>query len=316
MRYINSSDIIKIGIDWHKTIDAVNEVVNELKNNNYVQPIKPYLRYGNPKNRIIAMPAYVGGIFEAAGIKWISSFPDNIKKNKKRANAIVVLNDVNDGKPYCIINAGEISAIRTASVSGYMIDQYFQNHDDKERKFNIGIIGFGPIGQAHLDMCLKFIGNKVEKIYLFDLKGILSKDLSKNSVILNNWQTLLELSDIVITCTVSENRYIDLPAKTGTLHLNVSLRDYCMDFMRMVDIIIVDDWNEVCRENTDIELMSKEHGLKKEMVFDLSNFQPQLLDLKNKVIMFNPMGMAIFDIAISQYYYKQSVELGVGTELF
>lgn len=51
-----------------------------LANNEFAQPIKPYLRYNNLKNRIIAMPAYAGGECDMAGIKWIASYPDNINQ--------------------------------------------------------------------------------------------------------------------------------------------------------------------------------------------------------------------------------------------
>ena len=34
----------------------------------------------------------------------------------------------------------------------------------------------------------------------------------------------------------------------------------------MKDAIIVDDWDEVCRENTDIEFMYKEKGFSRKMV--------------------------------------------------
>jgi len=75
-------------------------------------------------------------------------------------------------------------------------------------------------------------------------------------------------------------------------------------------------WEKICRENTDIELMHLEHGLNEKDVFNIyDDFETQLHDLDNKVVMFNPMGMAVFDIAISQYYFTKAKELGIGTDL-
>ena len=47
--------------------------------------------------RIMAMPAYVGGEFDVAGLKWIPSVPDNPARNGlPRANALVLLTDPRD----------------------------------------------------------------------------------------------------------------------------------------------------------------------------------------------------------------------------
>ena len=72
MIYLNEKDILKIGINWEETVDAIEKAVKCLNNKDYAQPVKPYLRYREPVNRIIAMPAFVGGDVDLAGIKWIA----------------------------------------------------------------------------------------------------------------------------------------------------------------------------------------------------------------------------------------------------
>ena len=44
--------------------------------------------------RINAMPGYIGGDYNMAGIKWIGSGPMNYKKGLPRASVTVVLNDI------------------------------------------------------------------------------------------------------------------------------------------------------------------------------------------------------------------------------
>lgn len=321
MKYLNESHIKEIGINWDNNIFIIEKTIEELKRNNFVQPVKPYLRYSDFRNRIIAMPAYIGGEYGSVGIKWIASFPDNIKRNEKRANSVVVLNNKDTGKPYCFFNSGLISGIRTSSVTGFMLKQYYKNYEDKTKIFDVGIIGFGPIGQLHLQLCLNFMPERIGRVYIYDKKVIQETEIPMafrdKVVILDNWQTLVDNSDIVITCTVSDKRYIDIPARKDTLHLNISLRDYCPEFIKTVDLIIVDDWEEICRENTDIEVMHLQHNLQKEDVYNIydSYEQEQLQDLKSKAVMFNPMGMAVFDISISHFYFLQSEEMGIGVYL-
>ncbi len=321
MLYLNESDIKKIGIDWPKCIKIIEQAALCLKRGDFSQPLKPYLRYGSLKNRIIAMPAYVGGEIDMSGIKWIASFPDNIKKKLPRASCVVVLNDSHTGQPMAVINTALISIIRTASVTGLFLKHY--RKVKKLNKINLGIIGWGPIGQNHLKLCTSIFGDHLEKIFLYDVRPIIFKDeidenIRSKIVITKNWQESYLDSDIFITCTVSAAPYIDQKPKSGATLLNISLRDFKPDIYPYVKkSIIVDDWEEVCRENTDIEVLAKEKGLKQKDTYNLVDvvFNNCLTKLKNNNIMFNPMGLAVFDIAIASYYLKLANQLSIGKKV-
>ena len=321
MKYINKKDILEIGINWENVVDVIYATTALLDKREVVQPIKPYLRYKDLTNRIIAMPAYVGGDIGIAGIKWIASFPKNLEKNLARAHSVIILNDENTGIPLATINTPLISGIRTAGVTGAVIKRYIANLSSNEEKINYGIIGFGPIGRLHLEMICELFGNTVDKIFIYDLRDIDYDDISEKYkdkvVIAKNWQEVYSNSKIFITCTVSSAPYIDLPPQKGTLQLNISLRDFNADLVKYMDLMIVDDWDEICRENTDIEQMHLKHNLNKSDVIEIHEALHGAIwnDLSEKVVMFNPMGMAMYDIAIGKYYYDKSVELEVGLVL-
>lgn len=320
MYYIDELDLKQIGINWNETIKVIENAVKCLIANDFSQPIKPYLRYRNIKNRIIAMPAFLGQDIDIAGIKWIASFPENLKQGIPRAHSILILNESSTGIPKCIINSALLSIIRTASVSGFIINKFNTVHPQK--KVNVGIIGFGPIGLNHLYMCSSLLKDKIEKIYLYDhniekIKTFAENNKDYNIGITKGWEKIYNNADIFITCTVSNNRYITGKPKSESLYLNVSLRDFHADtFEYFKNGIIVDNWDEICRENTDIEIMHKEKGLKKEdtkSILDIVKLNCLSDYPKEQSIFFNPMGMAVFDIAIAKYFYLKALEFKIGT---
>jgi ornithine cyclodeaminase len=321
MIYLNEKDIRSVGINWKEAIKVIEEAVMCMGKKDFSQPVKPYLRYKNLENRIIAMPAYIGGSFDSAGIKWIASFPNNIKIGMSRANSVVILNNADTGEPLVVMNTPLLSAARTASVSGLIMKRYDEAR--RMQKFNLGIIGFGPIGQQHLNMFLYLYGDRIGKVFIYDIRDInlgSIESLYKDKIIVTGrWEDAYLNSDVVATCTVSKERYIDKRPKKGSLHLNISLRDYKANvFDKLEDVIVVDDWEEVCRENTDIEEMHKVKDLRKEDVKNIIDVVCRnVLETvrSDKVVMFNPMGMGIFDIALAKYYYELAGKKGIGVVL-
>lgn len=317
MKYLDSNNLLQLGFDWPQLAGTIEKAVQCLYNDDAVQPIKPYLRFKDLTNRIISMPAYVGGDFDVAGIKWITSFPGNIHLGIPRAHSLTILNNANTGEPMALINTALISVIRTVAVSAMLIERYKRYRNLVNP--SIGILGFGPIGQYHLKMILSYFDNA--DVRVFDLKKVDTELMSKYDKVsfVDSWQEAYDEADIFITCTVSSDRYIDRQPKPNSLHLNVSLRDYKPEMMQYFrEGMIVDNWEETCRESTDVEIMHKKYGLTKEMTKSIDDVVVGdcLKEMAgNHAILFNPMGMSIFDIAVAKYFYDKAVLENNGLDL-
>lgn len=320
MLYLTSEDVRGLGYNWLSNIELIKNVVKVINEGDIDQPIKPYLKFPDQDNRIIAMPARVGGEISVAGIKWVASFPKNHRIDKQRAHSTTILNNDQTGEPFAIFNSSLISAVRTASVSGLVIDEF-----DRIKKFDqvtLGIVGFGPIGQVHLLVATSLLKDRLKEVRIYDQRAVdldkVPKEVRDKVVICNGWQEAFEPADIFITCTVSQKGYIEGKPKGGALLLDVSLRDFKPDILDYSPVIIVDNWEEVCRAGTDIEWMHKTKGLQKEDTFSIIDLvcSDKLKKLpENQSVMFHPMGMAVFDIAIALSYFKQAKENGVGLQL-
>jgi len=320
MLYLGEPDLRALGIDWDATIGVIEDAVRCLDRGDFAQPIKPYLRYRDLTNRIIAMPAFVGGRFNKAGLKWIASFPANIHQGIPRAHSILVLNDADTGAPVAIINTALLSVIRTASVTGLMLRAFDEVRP--LRRVKVGITGFGPIGQYHLRMAAAVLGDRIDEVRIFDTRAVSPEidfmDPARVSVV-KSWAEAYDDADVFMTCTVSAAAYIDRRPKPGSLQLNVSLRDYKTDVFDWVKgAMIVDDWEEVCREKTDIEVFHDERGLMKADTASIVDVvcRGKIADYPaEQPVMFNPMGMGVFDIATAAHFVERALATGVGTKL-
>lgn len=320
MKYLNDAHLREIGIDWNELIAVIEQVARTIDKGDFAQPLKPYLRFGDPANRIIAMPAFVGGEVVMSGIKWIASFPGNHRHGLPRAHCVVILNDPVTGKPAACIEGGLISGLRTASVSGLMMRHNQTARGLAARK--VGIVGWGPIGRLHAAMVKEVLGASLERIAVFDLNGIdpdtIEPALRPFVEVDDSWRTPFRESDVFITATVSKARYIDEAPAAGKLLLNISLRDYLPESVGGVRAVIVDDWQEVCRENTDIERLHLEHGLKRSDAWTIADVvcRGKLADCgPDDTVFFNPMGLAAFDIGIAAYFLRKAELSGIGIDL-
>jgi len=320
MIYLHDGHIREIGIDWGKLTGIVEDIVRLKDAGDCVHPLKPYLRFREPQNRIIAMPAFVGGSVSMAGIKWIASFPDNYRLGLPRAHNTIILNDPATGEPVAFLHSGLLNGFRTAAVSGLMLRAYIAARHPA--KLRVGIVGWGPIGRLHLDMCASLLGDRLERVILYDLKGIdratVPEAVRGITDIADDWRPVYRGSDVFATCTVSAQRYIDETPPEGALLLNISLRDYKPESVTHAKGIVVDDWREVCRENTDVEQLFLHRGLQETDVLTLADVVCRegldSLD-EEEPVFFNPMGLAVFDIGIAGYYAREALRLGKGIRL-
>jgi ornithine cyclodeaminase/alanine dehydrogenase-like protein (mu-crystallin family) len=100
-----------------------------------------------------AMPAHLrgpdtGGANDLVGMKWIAGFPANRSRGLPTLHGLVLLVDALDGRPAAILDAGPITAERTAAVSGVAIGRFKPAVEGRAPR--AALIGAGVQGQSHL----------------------------------------------------------------------------------------------------------------------------------------------------------------------
>ena len=104
-----------------------------------------------PKNvgedrRFMAMPAYIGGPFDMAGMKWYGSNTANKEIGLPRSILMVMLNDKTTGAPVCLMSGNLLSAYRTGAIPGVGL-----RHLAPKGAKTGAIYGPGVMGKTSLD---------------------------------------------------------------------------------------------------------------------------------------------------------------------
>jgi ornithine cyclodeaminase/alanine dehydrogenase-like protein (mu-crystallin family) len=100
-----------------------------------------------------AMPAALRGADATGGddlfgMKWIAGFPGNGARGLPALHGLVLLVDATTGVPAAILDAGPITAERTAAISGIAIARYRPEVDGRAPR--AALVGAGVQGRSHL----------------------------------------------------------------------------------------------------------------------------------------------------------------------
>ena len=110
------------------------------------EPEFPNMPKDGPDRRFMAMPAYLGGQFDIAGVKWYGSNVENKAAGLPRSILMVILNDKQTGAPLAYMSANLLSAYRTAAVPGVGV-----RHLAVKNAKVLGVVGPGVINSITIE---------------------------------------------------------------------------------------------------------------------------------------------------------------------
>lgn len=161
--YLSEPDMIRAGVtDMPACVDTMEEMFGLLHTGDYrmaganndshgamvVFPeSSPFPDMPKPTadRRFMAMPAYLGGRFRTAGVKWYGSNIANREKGLPRSILMFTLNDADTGAPLAFMSANLLSAYRTGAVPGVGA-RHLARKDAKV----VGILGPGVMAKTAL----------------------------------------------------------------------------------------------------------------------------------------------------------------------
>jgi len=285
-------------------------------------PHSTFLRFpNNPRDRIIALPAYLGGNRGLAGVKWVASFPGNLELGMDRASALVVLNSAQTGRPEAILEGSLISAKRTAA-SAALAAQWLHGGE----KINcVGLVGCGPIN-FEISRFLLAIFPEIKRLVIYDLDlaraeqfkrkcqetfGVLEVEIAKEA------SAALACSSLISLATTASTPHIEdlSDVSPGSTILHISLRDLAPRIILSCDNV-VDDIDHVCREQTSVHLaeqLTGGRGFLRCAIADILMGKAASRRDADSIVVFSPFGLGALDLAVADFVRKLGLAQGKGT---
>ncbi len=359
--YLSEPDMIKAGVkDMKQCVDVMEDMLITLYKGDYVMGGQNHNSHGcmitfpdhpefpgMPQNaddrRFMAMPAYLGGNYQMAGMKWYGSNVENKKKGLPRSILMMMLNDKDTGAPLALMSANLVSAYRTGGIPGVGA-KYLARKDAKVAS----VIGPGVMGKtslaAFVSVCpqldtvkIKGRGQKSLDSFVSFIKEELPQ--IKDIQICETVEEAVRDSDIISFTTTVRDDVSSFPyingewVKKGALISMPSAARFDDDFLVNHCKLVVDNsklyeaWEEEYPYPTYPQMqiigtkftdLRHEGKIKPEDIIDLTDIiegRRPGRESDEDIIVYSVGGMPVEDIAWGGMVYRNAVKLGIGIKL-
>jgi ornithine cyclodeaminase len=317
---LRAEDVVAaLADDMAGIVDAVAEGYLTVHRGQAVVPPSPFLAFvqGKPE-RIIGLPAYLAGDNPIVGIKWIASFPGNVKRGIDRASAVIVVNDLTTGRPHIVMEGAIISATRTAASAALAARELHPGCS------NIGIIGCGPIAWQTLRY-LRLVDRAGGHLRLFDLDPARAIAFGERAVaaglvgttgLAESSESLIRDCPLVVLATSAIEPHLDPDLHPNQTILHLSLRD--LSVRCIVNATnVVDSVEQVLQSKTSLHLAQQQVGHHRFISGSIAQVISSEIEARpaGKPVVFSPYGMGVLDLAVARRVVAQCLVAGRGVRV-
>ncbi len=320
MLFLKEKDILE-AVSFEEIINSVESAFVLYEKKEFYMPDRIHADYLG--NTLLLMPCFTQKSF---GTKLVALFPENSKRNIPVLSGVMILNDGKTGKPLALLDGSVLTALRTGAVGSVSV-RYLAPADAKV----LGIVGAGVQG-FHQALFVSTVRN-ITDIYLFDIDsekvGTFTSKFSgiRPEIQLHqagSVEELLKKCRIIITATTShepvlpnEERLLEGRHFVGIGSYKPDMREFPEVLFKLISEVFIDT-EQAVEESGDIVVPLRNHWIRRNQVFTLGQF---IINKGKKKMtgggttLFKSVGMALFDLIVSDLIYKRAVEKGLGEEM-
>jgi ornithine cyclodeaminase/alanine dehydrogenase len=315
--YLSRRDVEAVAPDMPTIIGLLEQAFREKGAGRVEMPPKPGI-HPRPDAFIHAMPAYIPSM-RAAGIKWVSGFPENVRRGLPYVSGLITLNDDDTGLPLCVMDCTWITGYRTGAATALAA-----RHLARPESEVVGILACGVQGRTNLEALAALF--PVRRVYAYDIVPAvrqryaeeMATKLGLEVIAVDQARAAVVESDIVVTSgPILKHPSPTIEAgwlKPGGFGSAVDFDSYWTPAaLAEMDRIATDDHAQFHyyrsvgyfqhAPDPDCDLGELVAGLK-----------PGRTDPAQRTLAMN-LGLALDDLAVAPEVYRRAREQGVGTQL-
>jgi len=315
--YLSREDVEQVKLNMMDIIAALENMFRDKGEGKVEMPPKPGV-HTRPDAFIHAMPAYIPRI-EAAGMKWVSGYPENPKRGLPYITGLLILNDTETGIPTTVMDCTWITAMRTGAANA-VAAKYLARKDSS----TVGVIACGVQGRSNLE-ALACLFN-ITKVKAYDIYPEVAKKFAKDmaqmlqveiEVAKEPKQAVVGLDIVVTGIPISKNPTPVIEAgwlAEGAFAGPVDLDSYWQgDAIKQVDKLATDDIEQMdyFRKIGYFKQTPQPYADLGEIV---AGKKPGRQSENERTMSIN-IGLALDDVATASLIYKLAQKKGIGIEL-
>ena len=316
--YLSRQDVASAGVSMAEIIDLLEVAFKEKGKHQTEMPPKPGIHPGGGDNFIHAMPAYIPSM-KAAGIKWVSGFPDNLKRGVPYINGLLILNDAETGLPISVMDCVWLTGMRTGAATA-LSARYLARSDSSI----VGILGCGVQGRTNFEALNVLFPLQTVKAFDADKEAarVYAKEIQArfdiHVEIVETPEAAVSGSDIIVTAgPILKKPHATIQAGWMSEGAFASLVDFDSywhaDAMKESAKFCTDDTPQMLHYKT-LGYFQETPSIHADLGELVTGEKPGRETGKEKTMTAN-LGLAIDDMAVAPLIFKKAREKGIGTWL-
>ena len=308
-------------LSMSECVEAMADVFKMLNRGNAVNPLRNLMWLPDKSGLIGMMPAFLADA-QVMGLKAISVFPGNHATDYDSHQGTVMLFETQNGRLLAMMDAGKITAIRTAAVSG--VATRLLAIPDAE---NLAIFGSGVQAATHLEAMR--VVRKIKHVRVWSrnfnhAKKFVKRESARLSLSIEavaSAERAVDGAHIICTATSSTDPVLQGNWIAAGAHINAV--GSSVPFARELDTaavvkskLFVDRRESTLNEAGDFLVPKKEGAIDDAHVLgeigDILLAKIKGRASKEDITLFKSLGLAVEDVAAAHHIYQKLSQQGGG----